>query len=106
MFLQAWIKMCLKFKYYFEDYLYHLVTFYPQVVTAASIMNLKIRCAGAGHSWAPLFPDENQVLMDLSLLTITPRMTFNPTEVSQACQTIVLSLLRASHHFLKEPLHY
>jgi len=43
---------------------------------------VKIRCAGAGFSWSPLFPDENQILMDLSMLSTTPRISFNSAEVS------------------------
>jgi len=51
-------------------------------VIAAGQLNVKIRCAGAGFSWSPLFPDENQILMDLSMLSTTPRISFNSAEVS------------------------
>ena len=26
----------------------------------------KIRCSGTGHSWSPIFPDEDEYLMDMS----------------------------------------
>ena len=39
-----------------------------KIVVACRQLGLRIRCVGYGHSWSPLFSDENNVLMQMDAL--------------------------------------
>ena len=36
-----------------------------QVVKAAAAENVKVRCAGSRHSWAPLFSDDHHLILNV-----------------------------------------